>query len=77
MVPKLAFTIPLALIFIILATSDGSLLSVGAQGVVIKNDSASGIKIKIMENISIITPWNTGNDKSNDVLSNNNQTPIN
>ena len=70
---KLAFTIPLALIFIILATSNGSLLSVGAQGVVIKNDSESGIKIKIMENISIITPWNTGNDKNNGVTGNNNQ----
>lgn len=74
---KLAFTISLALIFIILVTSHGSLLSVNAQGVVIKNDSASAIKIKIMENVSIITPWNTGNDKSSGLLGNNDQTPIN
>lgn len=72
---KLAFTIPLALIFMILASNDGASLNVIAQGVAIKNDSTSGIKIKIMDNTTtIITPWNTGNDKNDSTAGNNNQT---
>jgi hypothetical protein len=72
---KLEFTISLALIFMILTTTNGSPLSVNAQGVVIKNDSAPGIKIKLMENITIITPWNTGSDKNDRPTGNNHQNP--
>lgn len=68
-----------AAMFIVLATISGGASSVNAQGdsntnnsksIGMVGDSASGVNTTSLENSpSIITPWNTGNDKNNDSAS--------
>ena len=63
---RLIFVISFASIFIILETISGWTLSVNAQSDSLKNYSSSGSKTTNTENSSsIITPWNTGNEKNN------------
>jgi hypothetical protein len=54
--------------FILLVTITTTwILDTHAQSISIKNISNTAIKIKPLENninISIITPWNTGNDRN-------------
>lgn len=62
----LIFVISFTSVFIILATMPGWTLYVNAQSDSIKNNSFSGSKTTYTENSSsIITPWNTGNERNN------------
>ena len=52
--------------FVILAITSEWTLSVNAQDDPFRNNSSTGAKItSIANNSSIITPWNTGNDRNN------------
>ena len=55
----------------ILATSNGLTLTVSAQGDSSTSNLSLGNKTPSIGNGSlIITPWNTGNDRNNDSVSN-------
>ena len=60
---KLVFVISFLSAFIILETTLEVTSSINAQGDAIRDESASGDNTTSTGNsISIITPWNTGND---------------
>ena len=62
-----AFVVSLASIFIILTTVSGWTLSINAQNDSSRNNSSSGPNTTSKSNgTSIITPWNTGIDRSFD-----------
>jgi uncharacterized membrane protein SpoIIM required for sporulation len=72
---KLVFVISFVIVFIILAITPAWTLSVNAQADSSRNESnltgtrdgsTSGAKTTFIgNNSSIITPWNTGNDRNN------------
>jgi hypothetical protein len=63
---KLILITSFTLIFIILATISEWTLYTDAQNDSIKNNAPSGPKTTSIGNISsIITPWNTGNERNN------------
>ncbi|HYF98498.1 MAG TPA: hypothetical protein VD815_00245 [Candidatus Saccharimonadales bacterium] len=63
---KLVFVISFLSAFIILETTLEVTSSINAQGDAFKNTSASGVNTTSATNsISIITPWNTGNERNN------------
>lgn len=60
---NLLYVIPFVSIFILLSTTIGWAQSIYAQGNTTKNSSDTGVNsTSKSKNISIITPWNTGND---------------
>ncbi|WP_458743886.1 hypothetical protein [Candidatus Nitrosocosmicus sp. T] len=67
---RLIFVISFTSIIIILATMSAWTLFANAQSDLFKNNSSSGSKITSTENgSSIITPWNTGNERNNSGVS--------
>lgn len=64
---KLVFVISFLSAFIILETTLEVASSINAQGDAFKNTSASEVNTTsaAANSISIITPWNTGNERNN------------
>lgn len=63
---KLVFVISFLSAFIILETTLEVASSINAQGDAFKNTSASEVNTTSAANsISVITPWNTGNERNN------------
>ncbi|CAN5639103.1 hypothetical protein BH23THE1_BH23THE1_27090 [soil metagenome] len=67
---RLIFVVSFTSIFIILASISGSILCVNAQSDLYRNNSSAGSNTtSIANSSSIITPWNTGNERINSDVS--------